>query len=631
MSILDRINKPNDIKAVSPRELPALADEIRQFLIANVSRTGGHLASNLGVVELTMALHRVMNFPGDKLIFDVGHQSYTHKLLTGRKDDFYKLRHYGGMSGFPKRSESDCDAFNTGHSSTSISAAIGMAEARDLRGSSERICAVIGDGSMTGGMVYEALNQLSQLGSGCLIILNDNEMSISHNVGGMSSSLSRFRIGKPYNDLKNSVEKTLLNIPEVGYKMARGVKRSKDSIKSLIVPGNIFSEMGITYVGPIDGHDVNVMTEIFEDAFDLNKPVIVHVKTVKGKGYKLAERYPEYFHGVGPFNPETGRALKDKSCDTYTDVFSRALVSVGEKDERVVAITAAMARGTGVRAFQRRFPKRCFDVGIAEQHAVTFAAGMAVDGYIPVVAVYSSFMQRAYDQLLHDVCLQRLHVVICLDRSGIVGEDGDTHMGIYDTAYLRSLPGMTVLTPRDGQELADMLEYAVHSVDGPVAIKYGKGRAYTGLSSKGQKLVMGKAEVINFEKTLGQGLKKSLAIIAVGSMVETAVSVRDRFEAEAGYIPELINLRFIKPLDRDRIAETLRRFDCVAVIEESVRRGSVGEEIAYIMVSEGVTTSFRHFCIKEETVPHGSVAQLREREGLDVDSIYRELYETLCK
>ena len=377
MSLLDSINKENDIKKLSPDCMEQLAGEIREFILESVSKNGGHLASNLGAVEITMALHRCMDLPQDKIIYDVGHQSYTHKILTGRKEEFYKLRRFGGMSGFPKKSESDCDAFNTGHSSTSISALVGMAMAKELNGTNEKLCAVIGDGSMTGGMVYEALQQMSQVSTSCLIVLNDNEMSISKNVGGVSKSLSKFRIGRPYNELKSGIEKTLLNIPEVGYKMAKGIKRSKDSLKNLIVPDNMFNDLGVTYIGPIDGHDVNVMTEIFNNAFDLNRPVIVHVKTKKGKGYRLAERYPEHFHGVGPFNPETGRSLKVKTASTYTDVFARTLVDIGSRNDKVVAITAAMAHGTGVRAFQKAFPDRTFDVGIAEQHAMTFAAGLA--------------------------------------------------------------------------------------------------------------------------------------------------------------------------------------------------------------------------------------------------------------
>ena len=665
MDILDRINKENDIKQIDAADLPELATEIRAFIIDSVSRTGGHLASNLGAVELTMALHRCMNLPEDKIIFDVGHQSYTHKILTGRKNEFYKLRQFGGISGFPKASESACDAFNTGHSSTSISAALGMAKARELKGTDERIAVVIGDGSMTGGMVFEALDQLSLLKSGCLIVLNDNEMSISENVGGLSSSLSRFRVGKSYNELKSNVENALLDIPSVGRKMAKGIKKSKDSIKNLFVPGTIFGDMGITYVGPIDGHDIEAMTEIFEDAFELNRPVIVHVKTKKGKGYKIAERYPEHFHGVGPFDVNTGHALNKKKGMCYTDIFSRKLVELGKKNKDIVAITAAMSRGTGVRAFQKAFPDRSFDVGIAEQHALTFAAGLAKSGLIPFVAIYSSFLQRGYDQLLHDVCLQKLHVIVMVDRSGIVGEDGETHSGIYDTAYLRSIPNLTVIAPKGARELELAMEYALE-YDGPVAIKYPKGPAFTGLDDKNVQFVEGRSEVVNFSSQTGETDVKSLAIIAVGNMVETAVTIRDRIKAEKNYEPELINLRFINPLDKERIQETIRDFDVIAVIEESISRGSIGEAVGYEMAklgvrsdaaslnmnstekdagasteeylakksseaqhSKSIDTKLLHFCINQETLQHGSVARIRETIGLDVDSIYESILKNI--
>ncbi|MCR5213651.1 MAG: 1-deoxy-D-xylulose-5-phosphate synthase [Eubacterium sp.] len=624
MSILDQINKENDIKNIEMSDMPALAEEIRQFLITNVAKTGGHLASNLGAVEITMALHLCLNMPKDKIVFDVGHQSYTHKILTGRKDDFYKLRQFGGISGFPKTCESPCDAFNTGHSSTSISAALGLAEARDLNGGDERICAVIGDGSMTGGMVFEALDQLSELKSGCLIVLNDNEMSISENVGGLSSSLSKFRVGKPYNELKVNVESALLDIPSLGDKVAKGIKKSKDSIKNLLVPGTIFGDMGITYVGPIDGHDVETMKDIFEDAFKLKRPVIVHVKTIKGKGYGIAERYPQHFHGLGPFDPKSGKALNPKSGSTYTDVFATKLISLGAKKKNIVAITAAMALGTGIRPFQKAYPNRTFDVGIAEQHALTFAAGLASGGMIPIVAIYSSFLQRGYDQLLHDICLQRLHVVIMIDRSGIVGEDGETHMGIYDTAYLRSIPNLTVIAPRGARDLEEAMEYAINA-EGPVAIKYPKGKAYTGLDDKSFQYLKGKSEVINFSSQIGEVKTKSLAIIGVGSMVSTGVEVRDRLKEEIGYEPQLINLRFINPLDEDRIRETADQFDFIAVMEESVRRGSIGEAVGYNLALCNSKAKLLHYCIPTEVVQHGSVSRLKESMGLDSDSIYNDI------
>ena len=632
LSILDRINHENDIKNIDMSDMPELAAEIRAFIIANVAKTGGHLASNLGAVELTMALHRCMNLPNDKIIFDVGHQSYTHKILTGRKDDFYKLRTYGGISGFPKTCESSSDAFNTGHSSTSISAAFGLAKARELSGSHERIAAVIGDGSMTGGMVYEALDQISSLKSNCLIVLNDNEMSISENVGGLSSTLSKFRVGKSYNELKSNVENALLDIPTVGQKVAKGIKKSKDSIKNLIVPGTIFGDMGITYLGPIDGHDTEKMVEIFERAFRLNRPVIVHIKTVKGKGYRFAERYPEHFHGVGPFNPETGKSIKTKSSDSYTDIFAKKLVKLGEKNDKILAITAAMSRGTGVRSFQKAFPDRCFDVGIAEQHAMTFAAGLAAGGFIPVVAIYSSFLQRGYDQLLHDVALQKLHVIVMIDRSGIVGEDGETHMGIYDTAYLRSIPNLTVIAPKGAKELEEAMDFAI-AHDGPVAIKYPKGAAYEGLNDKNFQFIEGRSEVINFSSQVGEASCKSLAIMAVGSMVKTGVEIRDRLKEETGYEPQLINVRFINPLDIERIRETTEEFDYIAVLEESIKRGSVGEAVGYEIASLNSEKKAKllHYCIEAETVQHGSVNRLKSELGLDTESIYKDIYHEVTK
>ncbi len=591
MDILDSINKENDIKNVDMEDMPALAEEIRGFILGNVSRTGGHLASNLGAVELTMALHLCMDFPADKLIFDVGHQAYTHKILTGRKDDFYKLRQYGGLSGFPKISESDSDAFNTGHSSTSISAALGLVKARELRGTDERVCAVIG---------------------------------ISKNVGGLSKSLNKLRVGKTYNDLKSNVESAFLTIPDVGLKMAKGIKRTKDSIRNLLVPGSMFEEMGITYVGPIDGHDIPEMVRIFQDAFALNRPVIVHVKTVKGKGYPIAERYPEHFHGVGPFDIDTGKSVKKKSTLTYTDVFARKLIDIGTREKRLVAITAAMGSGTGIKKFQRRFPDRTFDVGIAEQHAVTFAAGLARGGYIPVVAIYSSFLQRAYDQMLHDVCLQNLHVIFAIDRSGIVGEDGETHQGIYDTAYLRSMPGMTVIAPKGEKELEAALEYAV-KLDGPVAIKYSKGGCFVDTDEKSVRFVDGRSEVVNFESVVGSYSGPKVALIGVGDMVETALCVRDRIRDDVGMTPEVINLRFIKPLDVERIRETVEKFDIVAVLEDTVKQGSVGEAVAYEIAETGASCRLLHFCIKDEKLTQGSVTKLREVEGIDVDTVYKTI------
>lgn len=633
MSLLSTIQQENDIRKLPPESLTLLAEEIRTFLITSVAETGGHLASNLGTVELTIALHRCMNFPEDKLIFDVGHQSYTHKILTGRKEAFHRLRQYGGISGFPKSEESDADAFNTGHSSTSLSASLGYAEARQLRGTHEKICAVIGDGSLTGGMVYEALDQMSSLKSNLLIVLNDNEMSIAHNVGGMSMSLSRFRVGKSYNRLKNGVENRLMSIPDVGERLTRSIKSSKDRLRNLIVPNTIFDEMGITYIGPIDGHDIASMIEIFSDAFTLAHPVLVHVKTKKGKGYPLAERYPEHFHGVGPFDPATGRALQKKTAPTYTSIFSRKMVELGRKHENLVAITAAMAHGTGLRAFQREFPDRTFDVGIAEQHAVTFAAGLAKGGYLPVFAVYSSFLQRGFDQILHDVCLQHLHVIFCLDRSGIVGEDGETHQGIYDTAYLSLMPGLDVIAPKSAEELEMAMDYAVSAED-PVAIRYPKGTAAGNFPEDRHRLIRGKSEIVQFEKKVGSFPCRRTVLIAVGSMVAVSFRISQRIMRETGYQPEVVNVRFIRPLDKERILEILKKADLICVLEEAVRQGSVGEAVGYILgenlgeirnARQGTVPEMLHFCLKDEIIPHGSREILLEKEGLGEEELYQKI------
>lgn len=658
MKILKDINKANDIKNVSPDCMDDLAQEIRNFILEKVSKNGGHLASNLGVVELTMALHLCMNFPEDKLIFDVGHQAYTHKILTGRKNDFDTLRKFDGLSGFPKRDESDADSFNTGHSSTSISAAVGMVAARELRGSNEKICAVIGDGSMTGGMVYEAFNQLSRIKSNLVIILNDNEMSIDKNVGGVSRYLNKLRVGEPYNDLKAGVENILKSIPDVGEKMAKGLKRSKDSLKTLFVKGSFVEEMGITYIGPVDGHNIKEMTRTFRKAFKLNKPILVHVKTVKGAGYKYAEKYPEHFHGVDPFLLETGKSVNRKTRATNTDVFGKKLCELGAKDNRIVAITAAMAQGTGVNYFQKKFPERTFDVGIAEQHAVTFAAGLAAGGYIPVVAIYSSFLQRAYDQILHDVCLQGLHVIFAIDRSGLVGRDGETHQGIYDDAYLADMPGLKVIAPKNASELCAAFEYAA-KCDGPVAIKYSRGFAYRGLatnkdfSDESAEIISGSIDIeeknssLDDKKDTSGEIKKRVAIIACGNMVEESVKLRDRLISENNIEPLFVSGRFIKPIDEELLKNLAGKFDIIAFAEETCEAGSYGERAASIILDElskmcsgekfdtGCSKEnirypkILNFCIKQDMVRQGSVDELRNELGISADMMYETIVKNL--
>ncbi len=620
MGQLEKINHENDIKKLKTSEYNELADEIREFLISRVSKKGGHLASNLGAVELTMALHLCMDFPSDKLVFDVGHQAYTHKLLTGRKAGFDNLREFGGMSGFPKRNESKCDAFNTGHSSTSISAAMGLAVARDLNHGTEKIAAVIGDGSLTGGMAYEALNSLAQTKTGCVIILNDNEMSIDKNVGGLSKYLTNIRVGSAYNDLKSGVENSLLST-KAGERVARTLKRSKDNIKHIFVPGMFFEELGITYVGPIDGHNITEMVSTFRKAFRLNKPIIIHVKTQKGYGYKYAERHPEAFHGVGAFDITTGKPVQQKSTHTYTDIFAKHMLTLGGKYDKLTAITAAMSVGTGLKQFSDKYPERFFDVGIAEQHAVTFAAGMAAAGMIPVVAIYSSFLQRAYDQILHDVCLQNLHVIFAIDRSGLVGQDGETHQGIYDISYLTHMSNMTVMAPKNRYELMDMLDYAVE-FDGPVAIKYPRGDAYKGLAEYNAPIEYGRSEFIY------RGSR--VAILACGNMVEEANELVGLLH-DKGIEPTLVNVRFISSIDRDMLREVVSSCSVLVTMEENVEAGGYGEKVAaYLednMKEEAAEVTHLNVSIHAQKVEHGTIKALRATLGIDAASVY----DRICK
>lgn len=616
MSVLDKIQNANDIKKINRNDYGELVCEIREFLIDKVSEKGGHLASNLGSVELTMALHLCMNFPEDKLIFDVGHQSYTHKLLTGRREGFDCLREFGGMSGFPKTKESECDAFNTGHSSTAISAAMGFAVARDMRRGSERVAVVIGDGSMTGGMAYEALNCLAQTKTGCVIILNDNEMSIGKNVGGLSKYLNSIRVGAAYNDLKTGVESSLL-ATKAGERVAKTLKRSKDTLKQFLVPGMFFEELGITYVGPIDGHDIPAMVSTFKKAFRLNKPIIIHVKTLKGKGYRYAERHPDYFHGVSAFDRNTGRVLSKKESSTYTDIFARHMAELGKKYPNMTAVTAAMSIGTGLNRFDELYPDRFFDVGIAEQHAVTFAAGMASSGLIPVVAVYSSFLQRAYDQILHDVCLQGLHVVFAVDRSGLVGQDGETHQGIYDISYLSHMPGMTVMAPKNRYELQQMLDYAME-YDGPVAIKYSRGSAYKGLKEFNQPIEYGKSELIY------DGSR--VAILACGNMVEEAVKLVDKLR-EDGMAPTLVNVRFVSVVDEEMLSNVVKKHEIIVTMEENITSGGYGQAAAAKITDMKLDKDIIHIdgSIQSGKVEHGTIPELRRKLGIDYESIYNRI------
>ncbi|MEE1030628.1 MAG: 1-deoxy-D-xylulose-5-phosphate synthase [Ruminococcus sp.] len=608
--ILDRIEKPNDVKALSIPECEQLAQEIRDFLIQSLSETGGHLASNLGVVELTIALHQFLDFPQDKLVWDVGHQAYTHKILTGRKDQFVNLRKTGGLSGFPKRNESDCDAFDTGHSSTSISAGLGMVQARDLKGEDYTVVSVIGDGALTGGMAYEALNNAAELKKNFIIILNDNEMSITKNVGGMSSYLGSIRTAAPYTELKVGVTQALKKVPKVGEGMIDALHKTKSSIKQFLIPGMLFENMGLTYLGPVDGHDMNQLSKILKEARRKQGPVLVHVLTEKGKGYAPAMRHPARFHGAGPFEIETGLP-KSNGKPTYTDIFSTVMRKFGDREPDVVAVTAAMIPGTGLKRFGNMFPDRLFDVGIAEEHAVTFAAGMALGGMRPVVAIYSSFLQRAVDQVLHDVCMQKLPVVFAVDRAGLVGSDGETHHGCFDLTYLSMMPNMTLMAPKNKWELSDMMKFAIKH-DGPIAIRYPRGEAYDELEDKRAPIVLGKGEV------LYQG--KEIAILAVGSMVKVAVKVKEQLE-NAGYHPTIINMRFVKPLDTQLLDEVAVDHSLIVTMEENVKNGGFGEKVLHYFNEKEYDAKVRIVAIEDQFVSHGSVGDLMKQQKMDADSV----------
>ncbi len=617
--MLERIQKENDIQELKPDELPVLAQEIREFLIEKISRTGGHLASNLGVVELTMALHLTFTLPEDKIIWDVGHQSYTHKLLTGRKDGFDELRKYGGMSGFPKREESQCDAFDTGHSSTSISAGLGLVEARDIQGEDHSVISVIGDGSLTGGMAYEALNNASRLKTNFIIVLNDNHMSISENVGGMSKYLSHLRTADLYTGLKKGVTNALEHIPVVGDSMIEQIRKTKSSIKQLVVPGMLFEDMGITYLGPLPGHNIPVLCRALREARKMQGPVLLHVITEKGKGYEPAEAAPDKFHGIGPFDIASGEVTVKKEKDTYTDVFGKIICAEAAKDPDVVAVTAAMADGTGLSQFRRRFPNRFFDVGIAEGHAVTFAAGLAAGGMKPVFAVYSSFLQRGYDQIIHDVALQNLPVVFAVDRAGLVGSDGETHQGIFDLSYLGGIPNMTVLAPKHKWELADMLRFALGH-DGPVAVRYPRGTAYTGFQEYRAPIEYGKSECI-FEE-------RDIALLSVGHMFEEAVQVRQNLK-DRGFSCSLVNMRFVKPIDGEMIRRISKTHRLLAVIEENVQTGGCGERVLEYASRQNLPVRVLPLALADTYVEHGSVDVLRREHGIDSEGMTRRILEAV--
>lgn len=619
--VLDKIQKENDIKKLTTEELDQLRREIRAFLIKSISKTGGHLASNLGVVELTMALHLSFDLPKDKIIWDVGHQSYTHKILTGRKEGFENLRQYGGMSGFPKTCESPCDCFNTGHSSTSISAGLGLAAARDITGEDYSVVSVIGDGSLTGGMAYEAMNNAALLKSNFIIVLNDNNMSISENVGGMSRYLGEFRTADAYRDLKNGIMNSLNKIPVYGERVVKRIRRTKSGIKQLFIPGMLFEEMGLIYLGPVDGNDIQAMCKTFAEAKRVDGAVIVHVLTKKGAGYSPAERHPARFHGAEPFDIATGLPSKPRTKANYTDIFSTVMKKMGERDPKVVAITAAMADGTGLKRFHNMYPERFFDVGIAEQHAVTFAAGLAKAGLKPVFAVYSSFLQRAYDQILHDVCIQNLPVVFAIDRAGLVGSDGETHQGIFDLSYLSTIPNMTVMAPKNKWELSDMIKYAI-AFDAPIAVRYPRGEAYDGLRDYRAPIAYGRSEIIYLEK--------GVVLFALGNMVRIAEQVRNRLK-EQGVSCTLINARFAMPFDRECIREMAEKHSIFVTMEENVRSGGFGEHVESFILEEELPMNVVNISIPDCYVEHGNVELLKQEVGIDADTVYCRIMDEIKK
>lgn len=615
MPLLDNINEPNDIKKIPEKDLRELAVELRRMLIKSTAKNGGHLASNLGIVELTIALHRYLDFPKDKLIWDVGHQSYVHKILTGRRDRFDSLRKLDGLSGFPKRSESNCDAFGTGHASTSISAALGMVAARDLKGTKEKVVAVIGDGAMTGGMALEALNNAGTLNSNLIIILNDNERSISRNVGGVARYLDGIRTNRKYLRLKNNVKETL-NTSSLGNSLFEKLKTSKDMVKRLFVPGMFFEDMGLTYLGPINGHNIKEIQAALENAGRVDGAVIIHAITRKGLGYKKAEECPAKFHGVEPFDIKTGDNLSAKTGKSYTAVFSETMLEMAAKDERLVTITAAMPYGTGLYNFKQAYPKRFFDVGIAEEHAVTFAAGLAAGGLRPVVAIYSTFLQRAYDQIIHDVCLQQLPVVFAVDRAGLVGSDGETHQGIFDTGYLATVPGLTILSPKDGRELKEMLKYA-YGLNKPVAVRYSRGIAED-LDIEFKPIVSYENEIIK------QG--KHIAVFATGKTVKLAIEV-DKLLQKSRIDSTVVNVRFLDKADNKLLEQFKEDHYIIVSIEESVRTGSYTERLMAEAAKRELNYNFMPITLPDSFIEQGSQDELWKRYDFDVEKIAEKIKE----
>lgn len=622
MGYLEKINSPKDLKKLDMRALDILAEEIRAFLVENVSKTGGHLSSNLGVVELTIALHYCFSCPRDKIVWDVGHQAYVHKILTGRKEGFKTLRKLDGMSGFPRPSESPCDAFNAGHSSTSVSAALGLANARDMRGESYNVTAVIGDGAMTGGMAYEALNNAGQLKTKMLIVLNDNQMSISANVGAMSSYLNQLRLAPTYVTAKKDVQKTLQKLPVIGNGVYNFLGRTKEGIKHSILPSVMFEQLGLTYIGPVDGHDTKKLIQIINRIKKLDEPVLLHVVTKKGRGYAPAEANPSKFHGIGPFDPKTGEVLKKSDQITYSKVFGRKIVQLAAKYKNICAVTAAMPSGTGLELFAAEYPKRFFDVGIAEEHAVTFCGGLAKGGCLPVFAVYSTFLQRSYDQLVHDICIQKLPFILAIDRAGIVGDDGETHQGILDISFLNTIPNMAVMAPKNRVELEAMLEFAV-TAGIPIAIRYPRGAVSDIMNNAQSPIELGKSEYIY---TGGD-----IAVVSFGAMMDEAVAVYEHLIKD-GLKPTLINARFSSPLDMDMAEDLFKNYKYVFTLEDNVLSGGFGGKMAQALAKMGTGGPLLQcFGFPDKFVEHGTKAQLFKRYGLDGVSIYQKIKETTGK
>lgn len=618
--MLELINEPNDVKDIPENRLYGLANEIRRYLIRTIGRTGGHLASNLGAVELTIALHRVYDLPKDKIIWDVGHQAYTHKILSGRREQFAKLRQEGGISGFPRRSESNCDSFDTGHSSTSISAGLGYVWAREISGEDYDVVSVIGDGALTGGMAFEALNNAALLKKNFVIVLNDNEMSISRNVGGMADYLNEIRTSSHYKELKDGISNAIKTIPVLGDPLVTRIKRTKSSLKQFFIPGMLFENMGITYLGPIDGHNIKQMMKTLRDAKRVSGPVIVHVITEKGRGYIPARKDQSRFHGTAPFDIRTGLPLK-KSGKSYTAIAAETVCSLAENNKKIAAVTAAMKEGTGLAEFARRFPERFFDVGIAEEHAVTFCAALALGGIVPIAMIYSSFLQRAFDQILMDICMQKVHVVLAIDRAGLVGEDGKSHQGCFDFSYLSMMPGMTVMAPKNGKELKDMLEFAV-KLEGPVAVRYARGEACIEFEEFHEKIELGKGEV----------LKKGsrVALLAVGSMVKTAMELAEMLEKK-GESVTVVNMRFVKPLDETLLTLLSADHDLFVTMEENVKNGGFGSRVLESVNRLGLKSRVYIAAIEDCFVSHGKVETQKKYVGLDAKSLYEKILEIMAK